>query len=160
MFSIYAVSAARGEIALCPAPGVFGTYAADVELIRDWAPAMVISMTQVDELQYFGASGLGADVQSIGADFEALPTCDYGVLNATTETQWPHVARRASEYLREGRRVLVHCRGGCGRSGMVVLRLLIELGEDPTAALVRLRAVRPCAVETDAQLQWAFHGRA
>ena len=45
-------------------------------------------------------------------------------------------------------RVLIHCMGGCGRSGMAALRLMIEAGEAPGAALERLRAVRPCAVET------------
>ncbi len=38
---------------------------------------------------------------------------------------------------------------------MAVLRLMVEAGEDPDAALARLRAVRPCAVETGAQLTWA-----
>jgi hypothetical protein len=33
--------------------------------------------------------------------------------------------------------------------------LMIEMGEDADDALTRLRAVRPCAVETDAQLAWA-----
>ncbi|MBR9844091.1 MAG: protein phosphatase, partial [Rhodobacteraceae bacterium] len=49
----------------------------------------------------------------------------------------------------------VHCFGGCGRSGMAIMRLLVEMGEEPEAALARLRAVRPCAVETEAQRLWA-----
>ena len=53
-------------------------------------------------------------------------------------------------------RVLIHCKGGCGRSGMVALRLMIEAGEAPDEALARLRSVRPCAVETDAQMRWAM----
>ncbi|MDH5531227.1 MAG: protein phosphatase, partial [Paracoccaceae bacterium] len=44
---------------------------------------------------------------------------------------------------------------GCGRSGMAVLRLMVEAGEPVDVALIRLRKVRPCAVETDAQLAWA-----
>jgi hypothetical protein len=38
---------------------------------------------------------------------------------------------------------------------MVVLRLLIECGVAPEAALNRLRMSRPCAVETEAQMAWA-----
>jgi hypothetical protein len=34
----------------------------------------------------------------------------------------------------------------------------VEAGETPGAALARLRAVRPCAVETEAQLAWAKAG--
>src|SRR5690606_33735699 len=57
--------------------------------------------------------------------------------------------------LEGGGRVLVHCLGGCGRSGMVALRLMIGAGETPEVALRHLRGVRPCAVETEAQLAWA-----
>ena len=36
-----------------------------------------------------------------------------------------------------------------------MLRLMVEAGEEPQAALTRLRGLRPCAVETDAQYEWA-----
>ena len=38
---------------------------------------------------------------------------------------------------------------------MIVLRIMIEFGEDPEEALERLRKIRPCAVETKAQENWA-----
>ncbi|MDG0986802.1 MAG: protein-tyrosine phosphatase family protein, partial [Paracoccaceae bacterium] len=55
----------------------------------------------------------------------------------------------------EGSRILVHCRGGCGRTGMIVLRIMVEFGENPDKALQRLRRIRPCAVETKDQENWA-----
>ena len=36
---------------------------------------------------------------------------------------------------------------------------MVESGEKPEAALQRLRAVRPCAVETEAQYLWAARKR-
>jgi ADP-ribosyl-[dinitrogen reductase] hydrolase len=41
--------------------------------------------------------------------------------------------------------------GGLGRSGMIAARLLVELGEEPRAAIQRVRAVRRGAIETAAQ---------
>ena len=41
--------------------------------------------------------------------------------------------------------------GGLGRSGMIAARLLVELGEEPRAAIQRVRQVRPGAIETAAQ---------
>ena len=38
---------------------------------------------------------------------------------------------------------------------MIALRLMIDSDEAPDTALTRLRAARPCAVETKAQLRWA-----
>lgn len=38
--------------------------------------------------------------------------------------------------------VVVHCRGGLGRTGIIAARLLIELGEQPNKALVLTAAAR------------------
>jgi len=70
--------------------------------------------------------------------------------------KWPEVSKTVRTMLHGGGRVVVHCRGGCGRSGMVALRLMVECGEDRFSALTRLRGVRDCAVETKGQLHWAF----
>ena len=58
---------------------------------------------------------------------------------------------RISEQLRQGGAVVVHCRGGLGRAGMVAAMLLVMTGEDPRRAIERVRAVRPGAIETPAQ---------
>jgi atypical dual specificity phosphatase len=51
-----------------------------------------------------------------------------------------------------GGRVAVHCGGGLGRSGTVAACYLVELGHDWRAAVGRVRAARPGAIETPAQL--------
>ena len=51
-----------------------------------------------------------------------------------------------------GDRVAVHCGGGLGRSGTVAACYLIDLGRDWRTAVAAVRAVRPGAIETRAQL--------
>ena len=51
----------------------------------------------------------------------------------------------------QGERVLIHCHGGRGRSGLVAARLLIDRGMDAPAALATVRRARPGAVETAGQ---------
>jgi atypical dual specificity phosphatase len=51
-----------------------------------------------------------------------------------------------------GERVAVHCGGGLGRSGTVAACYLVELGHDWRTAIARVRAVRPGAIETAAQV--------
>ena len=56
--------------------------------------------------------------------------------------------------LRDGKQVVVHCRGGIGRAGTVASRLLVELDvASPEEALRRVRMARPGAVETWEQEQ-------
>ena len=64
--------------------------------------------------------------------------------------------RRKVWSVRQGGRVLIHCRMGKGRSGMAALRLMIEIGERPTEALQRIRSVHPMAIETHDRMTWAL----
>lgn len=121
----------------------------------DWHPDLVLTMTTRAELDRKGAGTLGADLANAGIGWLHLPVADFGV---PRDLDWPVVRDQVLGTLRGGGRVLVHCFGGCGRSGMMVLRLMIAAGEDAERALARLRAVRPCAVETDPQLDWAYQG--
>ena len=50
---------------------------------------------------------------------------------------------------------IFNCMGGCGRSGMFLMRLLLEMGWS-SEGLERLREFRPCAIETEQQKFWAF----
>ncbi|WP_306372146.1 protein-tyrosine phosphatase family protein [Pseudooctadecabacter jejudonensis] len=112
-------------------------------------------MTTQSEMDRMGASSFGHDLEAVGIAWHHLPIVDFGAPDATIRHQWHEVSAQAHTLLKEGGRVLSHCFGGCGRSGMVALRLMVEAGEAPDAALARLRAVRPCAVERDAQFDWA-----
>lgn len=155
---LHALSVGDGILALCPLPGAGGDYAGDLDHIHDWQPGLVISMTSDVENLQAGADRLGTDLQSIGCRWIHLPTPDFGTPTQDMLAAWSQVSDLARQALKGGGRVLVHCKGGCGRSGMVVLRLMIESGEEPEAALARLRSVRPCAVETEEQMAWAFEG--
>jgi protein-tyrosine phosphatase len=48
----------------------------------------------------------------------------------------------AAAQLRAGRTVLVRCRAGLNRSGLVTAQTLIELGDDPRMAIERVRRAR------------------
>jgi len=157
---LYALKVGGGTLAICQLPGISGDYAGDVDLIGSWAPGLVISMTTEVEMLQHGARNFGADVQSRGCRWAHLPVEDFGTPGREAQAKWSAISASARHALRGGGRVLIHCKGGCGRSGMAALRLMIETGEAPKAALAHLRSVRSCAVETDAQMDWALAGRA
>lgn len=148
-FAIYDLAAGQGRLGLSPAPGANGDYAGDLAKIRNWRPDLVISAVTLDEMAALGCAGFARD---LGAIWRHFPIADYQVPDADGDAAWPALASEALAVCRRGGRVLTHCRGGCGRSGMIALRLMRGLG---AGTLEDLRAVRPCAVETDAQLVWA-----
>ena len=137
---------------ICPMPGRTGDYAGDLAVLLAWSPRLVVTLAETGELAARGAASLPADLAAAGVEWLQLPIPDFGTPPRALRDSWPKVSAR----LCRADRMVVHCMGGCGRSGMILLRLMIEDGEAPDAALARLRAARSCAVETKAQMRWAI----
>ena len=154
-FQIAEIPALSGTLALCPMPGRSGDYSGDLATLLAWQPSLVLTMTSHLELASKGAATLPQDLAAAGVAWAHLPTPDFGTPKTETAALWPETSAWARSILAGGGKVIAHCMGGCGRSGMAVSRLLADTGEHPDTALARLRNVRPCAVETKAQQRWA-----
>lgn len=155
VFVIHALHVGGGTLALAPLPGASGEYAADMAHLHDWKPAFVITLVTPEEIAECEAFTLGADLQEAGTRWISIPIQDFGAPTPDQCAAWRDASEMMRAALSGGGRVMIHCKGGRGRSGMIALRLMVETGETPDAALDRLRAVRPGAVETDAQMTWA-----
>lgn len=156
-FSISALQMPNGaRLGICPMPGRFRDVLVDCATISKWAPDIVVSMTEIPEMSRHNAEDLGNILNQAGIGWAHYPIGDYGAPEQTSD--WPVLSKKLHEILDAKGTVLAHCYGGRGRAGMVLLRLMIERGEQPNAALDRLRDIRAGAVETDAQFAWAAGG--
>jgi ADP-ribosyl-[dinitrogen reductase] hydrolase len=146
-------------LTLCPgkrqAVSVSGIWqrdlATDLEAVQHWGAAAVVTLMPQSELQAVQADGIGAACEALGMEWHHLPIQDVDVPDAAFEAAWLYAGLRLREHLRAGRHVLLHCRGGLGRSGTIAARLLVELGWDAQAAIHAVRAQRPGAIETRTQ---------
>ena len=154
-WSISELQCGDGWLGIAPIPGRHGDYFADFARLVRWEPSLVLTMVTEPELRRVSAETLGEDLSALGIGWRHFPVDDLGAPPKETATKWPEVSSWAHQILDHGGKVLAHCYGGCGRSGMAVMRLMVEAGEDVDPALVRLRDVRPCAVETEGQRAWA-----
>jgi len=154
-FQIYPTALKTGIIALSPIPGLTGDFAADMDKMIGWQPALVFSMTTQDEMRHHNATDLSVRLFDAGIGWLHLPIEDFGAPMGETALLWPVAAASAHKMLDQNRKVLIHCQGGQGRSGMAALRLMVERGVPVETALGQLRKARPGAVETEAQLTWA-----
>ena len=154
MFSISHLPLLTGKIGFCPIPGLFSFYERDLEAIIRWRPELVITLTHWSEIEQRGIEGFPEKLKAMDIDWIYFPIEDYGVPKKN-EPEWAHISTKSNTILRTGGRVLCHCNAGCGRSGMIVLRIMCEAGETADQALQRLRKVKDCAVETNEQLIWA-----
>ena len=134
--------------------------AADVKAIRDWGASTVVSLIEDHEFDLLGIPGLEQAVVAHSMRWMHLPIRDVSVPDQRFEQAWAWAAEELHERLDEGQRILIHCRGGLGRTGLVAGRLLVERGCDPRAAIVRVRQVRPHAIETVAQENHVLNAQA
>lgn len=148
-FVIAPLSLRHGTVALSPLPAL----PQDRTAVEAFGPALVVSMTETAEMATLGAGDLPEWLAARGIGWAHFPVADFGI--PPRNADWPALSGRIAALLDGGEKVLLHCRGGLGRSGMVALRLMVDAGEDPCTALMRLRAARPGAVETAAQFDWA-----
>lgn len=134
----------NGMLAICKQPHT----EPDFEAVADWTPDVIVTMTSVEE---FEREDFAAKITACAPQWMQVTVSDFGV----PESDLEEVVSRLSDVLSGGGRVLIHCKGGQGRSGMLCMRLLVDQGEAPKQALARIRQKRAGAVETDAQEIWA-----
>ena len=128
----------------------------DLAAIVDWGAVALVTLMESHELDLLGVPGLGEAVLARGLDWYHLPIQDVSIPSAAFEDQWTDVSETLRSRLLDGQSIVVHCRGGLGRTGLVAARLLIELGEGPVTALQRVRVARPGAVETTEQEKYVL----
>ena len=156
------VTAAAGLIGITFCPGKQDLHAAsgawqrdlatDLKAIRSWGASLILTLVDPHELKILKVPDLGQQVQQHGIQWRHLPIQDYSPPDQRFEQQWLDTGAEVRQRLRQGERVLIHCKGGLGRAGMMAARLLVEMGEDPKSAIRRVRRERKGAIETPSQL--------
>lgn len=126
--------------------------ALDLDAIAAWGARLVLTLVEPTELVALQVPHLGREVQRRGMEWRHLPIADYSVPTEAFEWQWQTDGQQIRALLRGGADVLVHCKGGLGRAGMIAARLLVELGVAPDEAVREVRRVRKGAIETPSQL--------
>lgn len=159
---IDAVTAPGGGVigmTLCPGKRQSGSVSGDwqrdletdLQAIADWGAAAVVTLMEPKELAWVGVEHIGEAVEARGMDWYHLPIRDVQPPGLRFENRWVLYGLKLRRLLRQGGKVLIHCRGGLGRSGTVAARLLVELGMAPAPAIDAVRAARPGTIETRAQ---------
>ena len=123
----------------------------DLDAIRDWGAAAVVTLLEPKELTLLRVEGLGQEVLRRNMLWFHLPIVDVSIPNEKFEQEWDVAGEELRSILRRKLDVLVHCRGGLGRAGTIAARLLVELGMEPKKAIASVRAARPGAIETSDQ---------
>ena len=129
------------------------------EEIASWHGAgidTVLSLLTPEEEQSLDLTNEASVVKARGMNFMQLPIPDREVPGSETEVS--AALEKLNAKLSSGRNVIVDCRQGVGRSGLVAVCLLVTKGLDVKSAVKSISAARGVPVpETKEQRQWIDH---
>ena len=129
----------------------------DIRAIANWGASAVVTIMTDDELQFLGVGNLGLYVAKYGMEWYQIPVPDTTAPNYETLEQWDYIRRRIHSRLNREEKIIIHCRGGLGRSGTLAAKLLMDKGLTCREAIERVRVTRPGAIETAEQELYLRH---
>lgn len=144
-------------MSFCPGKTVIGAFSggnwrrdlhSDLRVIRQWGASTVLTLLERWELEDMKVPDLGSAIRQSGMNWHWLQIKDGGIPQNDVVPQWQAVKALLLEQLSHGKSIFIHCKGGLGRTGTLTTELLVALGEPLPAAMLRVRKVRPGAIET------------
>jgi protein-tyrosine phosphatase len=142
-----------GKLAISPRPRG-GDWLKDE--MRSWRRAgvgLVVSLLTPDEVEDLGLQNEPMECRENGIEFISFPIVDRSV--PASEGDAVRLIERLDAELDRGRNIVVHCRQGVGRSGLIAASLLVARGEHAAVAMETVSRFRGAIVpETPAQENW------
>jgi len=124
--------------------------------IESWKVAgihSVVSLLTPEEEKDLELRREGTETRAQGLNFISFPIPDRQI--PRSETKVAEVLDKIDARLADGKNVLVHCRQGVGRTGLIAACLLVRKGLSPGAAVERVSVARGVPVpETPEQREW------
>jgi ADP-ribosyl-[dinitrogen reductase] hydrolase len=128
---------------------------ADLERLREHHRAdVLVSLMEDFEYPMLGVPDLLHRAQSHGLEVRHFPIQDLSVPAPDRAAAFDALVTELRADLNAGRRVVVHCRGGIGRSGLVAASIVTTFGDAAREAIARVRRAQPKAVETAEQARY------
>jgi len=159
---IASVAARNGLIGMTFCPGkkqrgsAFGVdwdrqLEADIAVLVAWQTKAVLTFNEAWELSHLGVPDLGDSLTAAGIQWHHLPIVDGGIPGSAFGRAWETISPQLHVRLDAEERIVLHCKGGLGRTGTLAARLLVEVGIAPQVAIDMVRRARPGAIENDLQ---------
>jgi len=145
-----------GKLAVGPRPRGGEWLKDDVSSWRREQVDGVLSLLTQDEERDLDLRDEAGTVRAQGMNFTSLPIPDRQV--PKSESKLAEVLESVTRDLSAGKNILIHCRQGIGRSGLVAACLLVKKGMSPGAAIDSVSGARGVPIpETAEQRDWIDH---
>jgi ADP-ribosyl-[dinitrogen reductase] hydrolase len=101
----------------------------DLEAFRAWKPDVIIALLEDHEYPGLGIPKFRTAVADADLPWIFAPMPDGGIPGADFDRVCVKEGQRIRSLLRNGGRILIHCRAGLGRTGLLAAVILVDFGE-------------------------------
>lgn len=143
------------QLIFTPCPGTKNTSInAALTTFKSVKTDMLITLMFDQEMQINEATELPKECKALGIEWIQLPICDDAAPGLEFETQWnKHKAQIIALMTNKGT-IAVHCKGGSGRTGLVIGLILLALGWPTKEVIDTVQSMRPKALAHPVQLDY------
>jgi ADP-ribosylglycohydrolase/protein-tyrosine phosphatase len=125
------------------------------ELKQHHAADTLVTLLEREEFERYGVPDLLERAREVGLEVVHFPITDVSTPRKAQSDEYAALVERIVDLLRDRKTVLIHCRGGLGRTGTVAASVLVALGHTADEAIGIVRRVRSeRAVETSEQEEY------
>lgn len=141
-----------GAFIFTPCPGTKGVgLSQSVADLKAAGAKAIITLMYDEELVKNGAQQLAIECEQAGLSWFQLPILDDDAPNEAFSLAFNKHLNEILAIIKSGGSVAVHCKGGSGRTGLVIGLLMHELGYAKNDIVNQVQAIRPKSLHNSVQ---------
>lgn len=147
--------ASGAKLFFTPCPGTQAARLEEaVEQLHQAGAGALITLMPDAEMVRFHAQSLPTACAALGMDWFHLPIGNEERPGPQFEQNWSDARHELKTRLAADESIAVHCRGGSGRTGLMIGILLVDQGMPLAEAIRMVQSIRPTALENPDQLSF------
>jgi len=143
------------KLIFTPCPGKKeATIAESVTTLKQAGTNVLITLMFDEEMTKNNALSLPAECADQGIEWLQLPIADDEAPNSAFEAPWLIQQDTILSVLKNKGTIAVHCKGGSGRTGLMIGLILLAYGFSSEEAIAKVKTLRPKAFSKKAQVAY------
>ena len=142
------------QLIFTPCPGTKDSILVEsISTLKQAGTNMLITL-MFDEMEKNNALSLPTECEKQGIEWVQLPILDDAAPSQAFESQWDAQKANILEVINNKGTIAVHCKGGSGRTGLVIGLILLAFGWSGEKVIEAVQEIRPKALKHPVQLDY------
>lgn len=143
------------QVIFTPCPGTKeATLTDSISTLKQAGANMVITLMFDEEMAKNNALALPVECEKQDVKWVQLPILDDAAPNQEFEAKWHTAKANILDLLQNQGTIAVHCKGGSGRTGLVIGLILLAYGWSGEKVIEEVQKIRPKALKNEVQLDY------